>query len=114
MPAATLPGSNRDAAVFLISAYGAYEVIAAACSSPQTSEINAGVRGETLMKWVHIGLAQVFVLAGIAIFVEPPKAKAITAGALLGSGMMYASYVHARAAGLASSAPPTEDWGPIQ
>ena len=52
------PGTNSDGIAFLVSAGIVYEIIAAACSSPQTTEINAGTRADTLMKWVHIGLAQ--------------------------------------------------------
>src|SRR5579862_608674 len=98
MPAGVAPDGKGlgDAAYFLISAYGAYEVIAAACSSPQTTEINADIRADTLMKWVHIGLAQVAALAAVAVVIEPAKVVPIIAGALAGSGMMYASYIHAK------------------
>src|SRR6516165_9798436 len=46
-----------------------YDVISATNSSPQTTEINARTRAETLMKWVHLGLAQgaLFVVLGAAI-----------------------------------------------
>ena len=40
---------------FLVSAGIVYEIIAAACSSPQTTEINAKSRSDTLMKWVNLG-----------------------------------------------------------
>lgn len=43
---------------FLVSAGVMYEIIAAACSSPQTTELNAGARAKTLMKWVHLGVVQ--------------------------------------------------------
>mgnify|MGYP003344388595 CR=1 FL=1 len=46
-----------------------YEIIAAACSSPQTTEINAATRADTLMKWVNLGIAQavVFVVAAVSV-----------------------------------------------
>ena len=40
---------------FLVAAGIAAEIIAKACSSPQTTEINANQRADTLMKWVWIG-----------------------------------------------------------
>jgi hypothetical protein len=101
-----------DAAGFLLAAGIVYEIIAAACSSPQTTEINAGKRSKTLMKWVWLGVAQstVFV-AGAAYLatVEGKNPKPIVAGGALAAGLMVASYVHANAAGLASGAPGTED-----
>jgi hypothetical protein len=85
-----------------------YEIVAAACSSPQTTEINADTRSETLMKWVHLGLGQSVVFIAVAAAVDRRHAPAIIAGGALAAGFMYASYFHARAAGLASSAPGTE------
>jgi hypothetical protein len=85
-----------------------YEIIAAACSSPQTTEINADTRAETLMKWVHIGLVQSAVFIGVAAAVDRKHAPAIVTGGLLAAGFMYASYFHARAAGMGSNAPGTE------
>lgn len=110
MPAATVPGGGMDnGAYFLISAYGMYEVIAAACSSPQTAEINASKRADTLMKWVHVGLAQAAALMVIAVAIDRKHAMPIIAGGAAGAVMMYGSYVHALSSGLASSAPGTED-----
>jgi hypothetical protein len=99
-----------NGAVFLISAYGVYEVIAAACSSPQTTEINAGMRAETLMKWVYIGLAQSAVLVSIAAIIDPAHRRPIIGGAGVAATFMYLSYRHAKAAGLANPGPPTESY----
>lgn len=100
-----------NGAVFLISAYGVYEVIAAACSSPQTTEINADKRAETLMKWVHVGMAQAAVLVTIAAVIDPRHRRPIIAGAVLAAVFMEASYLHAKAAGLKNGGPSTESSG---
>lgn len=100
--------SKSNGTAFLVSAGIVYEIIAAACSSPQTTEINVRSRHRTLMKWVHIGLVQsaVFVLAAATI--DEAHRKEILAGGALAAGLMYYSYVHAAAAGLASPGPSTE------
>jgi hypothetical protein len=102
-------GSDTDGIAFLVSAGIVYEIIAAACSSPQTTEINASSRAATLMKWVHIGLIQSALFVGAAAYFDRPRAKAYIAGGGSAAAIMYASYVHAKRAGQASSAPGTED-----
>jgi len=87
-----------------------YEVIAANCSSPQTAELNAEKRAETLMKWVHVGLAQSAFLVTIAAIIDKPHRKPIIAGAVLAGGIMYVSYANAKAEGLKSCEPGTETW----
>ena len=102
-------GSGSDGVAFLVSAGIVYEIIAAACSSPQTTEINAKSRSETLMKWVYLGIGQsaVFVLA--AAMIDKKHSAPILAGGTLAAIIMYASYVHAKSAGLRSCEPGTED-----
>ena len=94
----------------VIGVFGAltYDVIAAACSSPQTTEINADKRADTLMKWVYIGIGQAALFVVIAAYIDAPHRKAILVGGILAAGLMYAQYVHAKQAGLASDAPATE------
>lgn len=104
------PGSNSDGIAFLVSAGIVYEIIAAACSSPQTTEINAGKRAGTLMKWVHIGLAQAAVFVAIAAWIDRSHRAAIVAGGAVAAGLMYVQYVHAKQAGLASGGQPTESY----
>jgi hypothetical protein len=94
---------------FLVSAGIVYEIIAAACSSPQTTEINAGKRATTLMKWVNLGLVQAAGFVIIAAVIDKKNSGAIITGGTLAGGLMYAQYVHAKKAGLASHAPGTED-----
>jgi hypothetical protein len=99
-----------NGAVFLISSYGVYEVIAAACSSPQTTELNADKRAPTLMKWVHIGMAQAAVLVAIAAIIDPAHRRPIIAGAVVAAAFMEGSYLYAKKSGLESNGPPTESW----
>jgi hypothetical protein len=109
MPVAELKGGSGVA--FLVSSGIVFEIIAAACSSPQTAELNASTRAATLMKWVNIGLAESLVFIVIAAYVDPGHRKPIMAGGLLAAAIMYFSYAHAKKAGLASAEEPTEEWG---
>lgn len=93
---------------FLVAAGIVYEIIAAACSSPQTTEINAGSRAGTLMKWVYIGIGQAALFIAIAAFFDRAHRSAIIAGGATAAVLMYAQYAHARKAGLASDLPGTE------
>jgi hypothetical protein len=103
-------GSNGIA--FLVAAGIVYEIIAAACSSPQTMEINAAARAGTLMKWVNIGVAQAALFIVIAAWIDRAHRGAIVAGGVTAGVLMYAQYAHAKRAGLASGGPPTESYGP--
>jgi hypothetical protein len=101
------------AGVMAIFAALTYDIVAAACSSPQTTEINADSRADTLMKWVYLGLGQAALFAGIGIYLQQSEGKPAwppLLGAGLAGGLMYASYVHAKQAGLESSEPGTESW----
>jgi hypothetical protein len=92
----------------LVSAGIVYEIVAAACSSPQTTEINAGKRADTLMKWVFLGLGQGAVFIALAAYFDRAHAVPIIAGGSLAGGLMYAQYVHAKAEGLKNGGPSTE------
>lgn len=107
-------GEASSGVAFLVSAGVVYEIIAAACSSPQTTEINAASRAGTLMKWVHIGLAQAVVLVIVAAVLDQKHRAPILAGGASAAAIMYASYWHAKAAGLRNPGPGTEGgqaWG---
>ena len=109
MPAQEL-GSNSSGVAFLVSAGIVYEIIAAACSSPQTTEINAGARSATLMKWVYLGIGQAAVFVIAAALYDKRHAKPILVGGTLAGSLMFLQYRHANAAGLASAGPPTETY----
>jgi hypothetical protein len=104
------PTSSGPGVAFLVSAGIVYEIVAACCSSPQTAELNASKRASTLMKWVNVGIVQSALFVTVAAMIDQKRAPAIIAGGLLAGGIMYASYAHAKAAGLASSEPATEQW----
>jgi hypothetical protein len=101
---------DRNGVAFLVSAGVMYEIIAAACSSPQTTELNAAARAETLMTWVHLGVAQGALFVGVAAWYDRGSARPILAGGLLAAGLLYWQYVHAKNAGLKNGGPPTEDY----
>ena len=103
-------GGNGEGRAFLVSAGIVFEIMAAACSSPQTTELNAGKRAPTLIKWVNIGVVGSALFVGIASALEPEHSPAIVAGGVLAGGLMYAAYLHARHAGLANGGEPTESW----
>lgn len=93
---------------FLVAAGLTYEAIAAACSSPQTAEINAHSRADTLMKWVRLGMLQAFLFVVVAAMLDQKRAPYILGGGLGSMGLMYWQYKHALACGLRSNAPGTE------
>jgi hypothetical protein len=105
----TSVGSSNGVA-FLVSAGIMYEIIAAACSSPQTAEINAAKRSETLMKWVKIGIVQGIFFIVVAAMIDRKKALPILTGGALAGGLMGACYYHANVAGLRSAAEGTEQY----
>lgn len=104
------PGANSDGIAFLVSAGIVYEIIAAACSSPQTAEINAHKRADTLMKWVKLGIAQAAAFVIIAAWWDRRHRTAILAGGATAGALMWAQYAHAMTAGLASGQPGTEQY----
>jgi hypothetical protein len=102
--------SSSSGVAFLVSAGIVYEIVAAACSSPQTTEINASKRAETLMKWVWLGLGQAAGFVIVAAWIDKAHRTAILAGGFTAAALMYFQYAHAKKAGLASCEPGTEDW----
>lgn len=107
-------GVSTNTAV-TIGIFGAltYDVIAAACSSPQTTEINAGARAETLMKWVYVGIGQAAIFTAIGVAAEASSGNSPwppLIGFGLAASLMWASYAHARSAGLANGGPTTETY----
>jgi hypothetical protein len=100
--------ANSNGIAFLVAAGVMLECIAAACSSPQTTELNAASRAPTLMKWVHIGLGVGGALILIGGLADREHAAAIFLGGAVAGGVFYGLYLHARSAGMASSEPGTE------
>jgi hypothetical protein len=102
--------SGGDGVAFMVAATLVYDAIAAACSSPQTTELNAGARAKTLMKWVNIGEIQGIALVLIGAWIDKKHRMAILAGGATAAVLMYAQYLHAKKAGLASGEPGTESY----
>lgn len=100
---------QTDAITFMVAAGLVYEIIAAACSSPQTMEINASARADTLVKWVLIGEAQAAVFVIIAAMMDKKRWPALLGGGMAGL-IMWACYAHAKSAGLANGGPVTESY----
>jgi len=107
---ADLVGSDDVAVKVAVYAALTYDIISATNSSPQTTEINASVRAETLMKWVKLGLAQaaLFAILGTALDNQrwPPALGSGLAGILL-----WIQYVHAKNSGEEKPGPSTETYG---
>ena len=102
--------SPTSGIAFLVSAGLVYEAIAKACSSPQTTELNADKRAPTLIKWVNIGTVEGLGLVALAALIDPGNRVAILAGGGIAAVVTYAEYLHARKSGLAKGGAPTESW----
>jgi hypothetical protein len=97
---------------FIVS-YGAVcEVIAKVNSSPQTTELNAEKRAPTLLKWVHLGMAESALVVLIAVSFEKKEYRMpFLIGGALGMAITEAEYLYAKKCGLENiGAAPTEDW----
>jgi hypothetical protein len=107
--------SAGDGVAFLV-AYGIVaEIIAKACSSPQTAELNADRRAATLMKWVNIGIAESVAVIIIAAWIDnkvPGRnhTAAIVSGGGLAIAVTLGEYLYAKRAGLNSTEPGTESY----
>jgi hypothetical protein len=105
------PINSGGNGIALLVAYGLIaEVIAKACSSPQTAELNAAKRAPTLMKWVNIGTTEGIAVVLLAAYVDKSHRLAILVGGGLGAAVTYGQYVYAKQCGLTSPGEPTEDW----
>lgn len=101
-----------DAATVAIYAALMYDVISATNSSPQTTEINAAARADTLMKWVKLGIAQGVLFVGIGMFIESPGKRWRPAlGGGLAALLLWVQYCHARNSGLRNGGQGTESYG---
>jgi hypothetical protein len=102
--------SASSGVAFLVSYGIVCEIIAKVNSSPQTTELNAAKRAPTLMKWVHLGMAESALVVGVAVLIDKKYRAPILAGGLLGMIVTEAEYVHAKESGIRNMGSPTEDW----
>lgn len=111
MPADFAAGAAAGQGVaFLVSAGIVAEIIAKACSSPQTTELNADKRAPTLMKWVLIGEVEAAVFVTVAAIIDPRHRAAIIWGGITEGVITWLEYQHGKAAGLASTEAGTETY----
>lgn len=107
--------TESDAALFGIAFLGVKDIYSADNSSPQTTEINAKHRAPTLMKWVNIGAIESIGLIILLTSAAPPGHKRWPwFGGVLSLVVTYSQYLYAKACGIKSAAPPTEDFGPTR
>jgi hypothetical protein len=85
---------------FLIGAASVAEFIAKDVSSPQTVHLNAKKRAPTLMRWVHIGMAEAAFFLIIAAVIDKKHAKAFVAGGVLEMIVTEGQYLWARNLGM--------------
>jgi hypothetical protein len=107
---ADIVNGNGGAAV-KVAVYAAlmYDIISATNSSPQTTEINAQKRATTLMKWVHVGLAQGVLFVGVGVVLDKQRWPPLLGGGLA-AALLYAQYIHALQSGLSQPGPGTEEY----
>jgi predicted MFS family arabinose efflux permease len=105
-------GSNRAfgvAALLGIYATFALDVFSTLNSSPQTTELNAGARTPTLMKYVGIGAGVAVGGGAIASFVTGSFIPLLAT--VLVSAMLWWLYRYASRCGLANPGQATESYG---
>lgn len=95
---------------FIISYTMCGEIMAKDVSSPQTTELNAGVRAPTLMKYVHIGQVESLAVIAYAAYVDKAFRKPILSGGIAGILVNEALYQYAKRQGINNPGPPTEQY----
>jgi hypothetical protein len=103
-------GGGTAGIAILVAAATVYDITAAVNSSPQTTEINAKARSKTLMKWVNIGTVQAVGFVLIAAAADRRNRAAIFWSGMLAAGLLYSQYLYAKACGLRSAEPGTENY----
>lgn len=107
------PRTETDAALFGIAYLGVADLFSKGNSSPQTTEINAKHRAPTLMKWVNIeSVESVFLILVLSLTAVPGHRRWPVLGGALSLAITYGQYVYAKACGIMSDEPGTEDFGP--
>lgn len=106
-----MPDLGHNAAVkLMVSFMLIYDTMSTTNSSPQTTEINASVRAESLMKWVKLGLIQGSIVALLAALIDDEKWP-IFLGAGIADILLWYQYKHAKEEGINKPGPPTEKFG---
>lgn len=102
-------GQESTAVAVAVYAELIYTVMSASCSSPQTAELNASKRAETLMKWVYIGLAQGIEFGVLGALLDKRRWPPVL-GAVIAMVQLYWQYRYALNSGLDRPGPATEQY----
>jgi hypothetical protein len=89
-------------ATFALDCYSTF------CSSPQTTELNAAARADTLMKWVTVG-GGAAVGGGLLATIYSGDVTPLLATIAI-AALMYWCYAHAKKVGLSNGGPATESY----
>ena len=101
--------SGRSWAILLaVYATFALDVFSTFTSSPQTTEINATARADTLMKWVKIGAVVAVGGGAVGSYIDKSALPVVATSSV--AVAMVLLYVHAKNKGLADGAPGTENY----
>lgn len=103
---------NENSAAIKVAVYATlmYDIISATNSSPQTTEINASLRAETLMKWVKLGLLQGSAFVALGVMLDKQRWPPLLGGALAGI-LLWFQYDYAMKCGLEKPGVSTEKVG---
>ncbi len=105
--------TEANAALLGIAYLGVKDVFSTGNSSPQTTEINAKHRASTLMKWVNISSVESIGVILVLVASSPRGSRRWPLfGGLLALIVTYGQYIYAKAEGIKSSEPTTEQVGP--
>jgi hypothetical protein len=101
---------NGTSAAILLGVWATFalDVFGSMNSSPQTTEINAGRRADTLMKWVY--MADAMAIGGGAVASVISKKLWPILGTAAISLLFTILYMHAKKSGLESGGLGTEDY----
>lgn len=91
-----------------VSAEMVYQLVGSNMSSPQTAELNAGARADTLQKWVNLTNAEAAAWILFLSYLDRSLYPVLGGGLALGG--MILKYRYAIDSGLKSNAPATEDY----
>lgn len=105
-----IENGSSPAVVVAIHAALVYDIISATNSSPQTTEINASVRADTLMKWVYLGLAQSLIFVAMGVYLDKHRWPPILGGGTAAALLWY-QYMYAKRCGIEKGGPGTEVYG---
>lgn len=105
-----MDGGGRRTWAILVAVYATFalDVFSTFTSSPQTTELNAAARADTLMKWVKIGT--LVAIGGGAVGSWTSRSAWPLVATTVVAASMWWTYEHAKQAGLANGGAPTESY----